>query len=294
MNDPLEDLDPDLPVLIAGPTATGKSALAMRIAEARGGPIVNADALQVFSNWRLLTARPTVEDEARIPHHLYGQVPGHRRYSVGDWLREMKALLDTCERPVIVGGTGLYFNALTEGLADIPETPDVVRHEALARIARGHLSQLLDEIDAETRARIDRLNPMRVQRAWEVQATTGKGLAAWQDETPAPLLPLSRVRALLIEADRDWTAQRIALRFRRMVSEGVLDEARQNLPGWDPETPSSKAIGAAELIAHLQGDISLDQAIERAVAATRQYAKRQRSWFRARMGDWTRLKLPTP
>lgn len=272
-------------MLIAGPTASGKSALALAIAERDGGVVVNADASQVFANWRVLTARPGPEDEARVPHRLFGHVPGDAAYSVGHWLREVAPLLGGA-RPIIVGGTGLYFTALTEGLAEIPETPAAVRAEADALRLRGDLAPLLADLDPETLARIDRRNPMRVQRAWEVQRATGRGLAAWQDDTPPPLLPLARAQPLLIDAEKEWLNARIARRFDAMLAGGALEEARANLATWDPALPSARAIGAPELIAHLRGETTLDAARRAATIATRQYAKRQRTWFRARMKDW--------
>ncbi|ALG90226.1 MULTISPECIES: tRNA (adenosine(37)-N6)-dimethylallyltransferase MiaA [Actibacterium] len=286
---PLPKTDPARPVLIAGPTASGKSALALSLAEAEGGVIVNADALQVFENWRILTARPGPEEEARAPHALYGHVPYDADYSVGHWLREVAPILAGAARPIVVGGTGLYFTALTEGLAEIPETPADLR--ALAdrrRLAEGHQA-LLAELDAETRARVDPLNPMRVQRAWEVLQATGKGLAAWQAQTPPALLPLARAQAFVLQADRDWLAARIDRRFDAMLRHGVLDEVRANLARWNPAHLSSRAIGAPELIAHLQGKLSLEEATARAKTASRQYAKRQRTWFRARMREWQQI-----
>ncbi|MGQ3486035.1 tRNA (adenosine(37)-N6)-dimethylallyltransferase MiaA [Roseovarius pacificus] len=282
----LPDISPDRPVLIAGPTASGKSALALRIAAQSGGVIVNGDAIQVFDNWRILTARPSPEDEAQTPHALYGHVPGNADYSVGHWLRDVAPLLQGGARPIIVGGTGLYFSALTEGLADIPATPETVRADANERMAQDGIEALLAEIDAATRARIDTRNPMRVQRAWEVLQTTGRGLADWQDDTPPPLLPLPECTALVVGADKDWLNARIARRFDRMLDQGALEEARANLPGWTPSLLSAKAIGAPELIAHLRGEMTLDQAREAATISTRQFAKRQRTWFRSRMRAW--------
>ena len=275
-------------MLIAGPTASGKSALALQIAEAQGGVVVNADALQVYDDWRILTARPTPEDEGHAPHALYGHVPGALPYSVGDWLRDLKPLL-TGPRPIIVGGTGLYFAALTEGLADIPPTPPETRALADQRLAAEGASALLAELDAETAARIDTANPARIQRAWEVLATTGRGLAAWQDDTGAPLLPLSETQPLVLDAPKDWLTPRIAQRFDLMLTEGVLEEARANAADWHAGLPSAKAIGAAELIAHLRGDLSLDHVKEAVNVLTRQYAKRQRTWFRARMKEWRKV-----
>jgi tRNA dimethylallyltransferase len=286
----IESISREAPVLVAGPTASGKSALAMDLAARDGRLIVNADALQVYENWRILTARPSPTDEAALPHALYGHVACDVAYSVGRWLREVARLLD---RPVvIVGGTGLNFNALTKGLAEIPEVPPPVRAEADARrAAEGHAA-LLAELDPTTAARIDRLNPVRIQRAWEVLRATGRGLASWQDDTPAPLLLLSRTEAFVLEPEVDWLNARIDRRFHQMLAEGALDEARANLPGWDPKHPSSKAIGAPELIAHLRGEITLPDATETAVTASRQYAKRQRTWFRSNMKAWRHLSLP--
>ncbi|SMH57783.1 tRNA (adenosine(37)-N6)-dimethylallyltransferase MiaA [Maritimibacter sp. HL-12] len=287
-------LDPARPVLIAGPTASGKSALALAVARAQGGVVVNADALQVFANWRVLTARPSPGEEAEVAHALYGHVPGDRAYSVGHWLREVAPLLTADARPIIVGGTGLYFSALTEGLAAIPATPDAVRAEADARIARDGPDAMLAELDPATAARIDVLNPVRVQRAWEVQRATGQGLAAWQAATPPPLLPLDKAQALVIDAPRDWLRTRIEKRFDAMLAAGALDEARANLDGWSEALPSAKAIGARELIAHLQGRLDLEDARARAVIASQQYAKRQRTWFRARMRDWHPVAAAAP
>ncbi len=286
----IDRLDPARPVLIAGPTASGKSALALAIAEAQGGTIVNADALQVYENWHILTARPPAEDLARAPHALYGHVGRAQVYSVGQWLRDLAPLLGST-RAIITGGTGLYFTALTEGLADIPPIPADIRARASTLLQTGGLAALLDALDAPTLARIDRQNPARVLRAWEVLQATGRGLAAWQDATPPPLLPLAAATPLLVEAPRDWLTPRIERRFDLMLTAGALEEARANLAGWDASLPSARAIGAPELIAHLRGEISLQEARRRAIIATRQYAKRQRSWFRARMRGWERVKL---
>mgnify|MGYP001798410449 CR=1 FL=1 len=278
-------LDRDRPVLIAGPTASGKSALAMEIASAQGRTIINADALQVFADWRVLTARPSIADEAALPHALYGHVPGAKAYSVGQWLREVAPLLQSGP-VVIVGGTGRYFTALSEGLAEIPPTPDAIRAEAMARIDRQGATTLLNELAADTASRIDQQNPMRIQRAWEVLTATGRGLANWQDDTGPALIPLTKAQPILIDAPKDWLTPRIEARFDIMLAQGALNEARQNASRWSPGQPSAKAIGASELIAHIRGEMSLDAAREAAIIATRQYAKRQRSWFRARMRDW--------
>lgn len=279
----------EAPVLIAGPTACGKSALAMEIAARDGRIIVNADALQVYSCWRVLTARPSLADEAALPHALYGHIACTQTYSTGQWLREVIPILD---RPiVVVGGTGLNFAALTEGLADIPAVPAAIRHEANARAEAEGFAGLLAELDAATAARIDRQNGARIQRAWEVLRATGRGLAQWQDETPAPALPLTSAEALVIRPPVDWLDARIARRFEMMLDAGALDEARAALPQWNPKLPASRAIGAPELIEYLQGKSTLSDAVDAAVLASRRYAKRQRTWFRSRMAAWREFSV---
>lgn len=285
-------LSRERPVLIAGPTASGKSALAMGIAARQGGVIVNADALQVYACWRILTARPSPEDEAALPHRLYGHVGRDQPYSVGHWLREVAVVLAEGRRPIIVGGTGLYFSALTEGLADIPPIPSQVRAEADARRMTEGAAGMLAELDAETRDRIDRHNPARVQRAWEVLRATGRGLADWQRQTAAPLIALEAAEALVLRPDRDWLGARIDARFDAMMAAGALEEVRAELPWWDPARPSARAIGAPELVAHLRGELTLPAAVAAAKIASRQYAKRQRTWFRNRMRAWREVALP--
>ncbi len=280
----------EAPVLIAGPTASGKSALALELAARDGRVIVNADALQVYDCWRVLSARPSVADEVVAEHALYGHVGRDQAYSVGHWLREVREFLD---RPVvIVGGTGLYFSALTEGLSDIPATPVEVRALADRRLAEEGIAALLAELDPDTSARIDPLNPARVQRAWEVLASTGRGLASWQDATGLASLPLAGVEALVIRPDVAWLDGRIARRFAVMLAEGAVDEVRAALPHWQPAQPWARAIGAPELVAHLRGEIGLAEAAEAATLASRQYAKRQRTWFRSRMKLWREITLP--
>lgn len=286
------------PVLIAGPTASGKSALALDIAQAQGRVIVNADALQVHDSWRILSARPSLEDEGMVPHLLYGHIPRGQEYSVGHWLREIAQILRKHANPVIVGGTGLYLTALTKGLAEIPPTSPEVRAQADSLLRDHGVSALLSDLDAKTIERIDTVNPARVQRAWEVLKTTGRGLAAWQDQTGAPLLPLPATTALVLTPERDWLNNRINTRFTQMVDMGALDEARAALPHWpqDAGMPTAplwtRAIGAPELVAHLQGHISLPDALDAATLATRQFAKRQRSWFRNRMKFWEIIEIP--
>ena len=282
----LSNISRDIPVLITGPTASGKSRLALEIASREGGAIVNADAIQVYQNWRILTARPSTTDEAATQHLLYGHIAGDAAYSVGHWLRELRPHVLNGQRPIIVGGTGLYFHALTEGLAEIPPVPDSVRQEAEKLLQSRGLSALLLDLDSTTLSEIDAMNPMRVQRAWEVQRATGKSISQWRKTTAAPLLPLSKCIALTINAPAEWLDPRIQARFDVMIENGVIEEANYNRSAWNPEHLSSKAIGAKELIRFLNGECSLESARNDAIIATRQYAKRQRSWFRARMKNW--------
>ncbi|MEZ5797457.1 MAG: tRNA (adenosine(37)-N6)-dimethylallyltransferase MiaA [Paracoccaceae bacterium] len=286
----LQGISREAPVLIAGPTASGKSGLALELAARDGRVVVNADALQVYGCWRVLTARPSVGDEAVAPHALYGHVARDGAWSVGHWLRAVRAFLD---RPVvIVGGTGLYFMALVEGLAEVPPVPAGVRAEADA-LRRGDFAAMVAGLDPATAARIDLANPARVQRAWEVLRATGRGLADWQAATGAPVLPLARAEALVLRPEVDWLNRRIDQRFGQMMAEGALEEARAELPYWDPARPSARAIGAPELIAHLRGEMSREAAVAAAQLASRQYAKRQRTWFRSRMrAGWREIALP--
>lgn len=276
------------PVLIAGPTASGKSALALEIAARGGGIIVNADASQVYGCWRVISARPSPEEEAQAPHRLYGHLAQDAPYSTGHWLREVTQIIAEGRRPIIVGGTGLYFQALTEGLADIPATPTHVRATADAMT----LEALLAELDPQTAQTLDIANRARVQRAWEVLNATGRGLAEWQADTPPPLLPLADCTAIALNVERDWLAQRIERRFDLMLEGGAIDEVRAIEPKYDPALPAHKAIGVPELIAHLRGEITLDHAREAAIIATRQYAKRQRTWIRSKMSAWEQVHLP--
>lgn len=277
------------PVLIAGPTASGKSALALAIARRDGRMIVNADALQVYARWRILTARPSLLDEAEAEHRLYGHVARDVTYSVGDWLREVGSLLQTARPLVIVGGTGLYLSALTEGLVDIPATPTAIRDVADLRRAEEGIGGLLQELDFATSEKIDKANPARVQRAWEVLQATGRGLAEWQSETGPALIPLRDAEAIVLRPAVDGLNSRIDQRFDAMLVSGALAEVAAELPHWQPDKPSARAIGAPELIRHLRGDLPLDAAISAAKLASRQYAKRQRTWLRSRMAGWSSL-----
>ena len=274
------------PILIAGQTASGKSDLAFQIAKKLDGTIINADAIQVFSNWRILTARPSAEDEAKIKHKLYGHVDGDSDYSVGTWLKQIKKILSDTSKPIIVGGTGLYFSALSEGLVDIPEIPKKIRLEADSRISKNGLESLIKEIDKETARKIDLNNPRRVQRAWEVLISTGRGLNSWHNEKSKPILNLNQCKTILVDGEISSFNKRITKRFDQMMEQGLIREGENNLENWNETFPSSKAIGARELIAHLQNKITVDEFKEQILIATRQYAKRQRTWFRSKMKTW--------
>ncbi len=288
---------PPRPILIAGPTASGKSALALHLAERVGGVVINADASQVYACWRVLSARPGAKDLARVPHLLYGHVSCAEVHSVGAWLRDLAPLLADLarhgRRPVIVGGTGLYLSALTEGLAEVPAIPPEVRTRSEAILREqglGALAAALERLDPVTSARIDRANPMRVQRAWEVATGTGRGLADWQATRAAPLVDPATAVRLVLAPETSRLNGRIETRFRKMISDGAIDEcASFRASGLDRSLPSARALGARELMAFLDGVLDLDKAVEQAVTATRQFAKRQRTWFRNRMSDWQRI-----
>jgi tRNA dimethylallyltransferase len=285
------------PVIIAGPTASGKSGLALRIAERDDGAVINADASQVYACWRVLTARPGADDLARAPHMLYGHVSCATRYSVGAWLRDLAPALAEARRagrrPVIVGGTGLYLSALTEGLADIPEISPELRARSETLLRDGRIDRMLADLargDPETFARIDRANPMRVQRAWEVLTATGRGLSAWHRAMRRPILPASETICLVVNPTTANINNNIQTRFQDMLEYGALAECRAFLAsGCDQTSPAGRVLGAEQLMAYLAGHVTLDAAIAAAVIATRQFAKRQRTWFRNRMPRWQRI-----
>lgn len=287
-------------VLIAGPTATGKSARAIATARESGGVIVNADSMQVYSVLSLLTARPGAEEMAVAPHRLYGHVHPSQPYSTGAWLRDVEALIETevlgKGRPAIfVGGTGLYFRALTEGLAPMPAIPPAVRERWRQRLADEGgpaLHRLLCERDPAAARRIGVEDGQRIVRALEVHEASGRPISAWQAERTRPLVDAGSAEKIVFEPDRAILAERIEARFDRMLEEGALDEVRAlERLGLSPEMPAMKAIGVPELSDYLAGRISLAEAVARATAATRQYAKRQTTWFRHQLGaGWRRVR----
>jgi len=289
-------------VLIAGPTASGKSALALTLAgdAARAGRpawIANADAMQVYDALRILTARPSAADEARVRHRLYGHVPAETRYSVGAWLADMERVLgearDSGALVIAVGGTGLYFKALTEGIATIPAVPADVRRRVGDRIRAEGVATLHAELLANDPASAAALRPsdaQRVARALEVLEATGAGLCAWQQRArQLPLLHPSEAVRVVLDISRPALHARIEARVERMVEQGALEEVRALLArGLAPDLPAMKAIGVRPFAAHLRGEVSLKQAIADAKTETRRYAKRQDTWFRNQMPGWPR------
>ncbi len=280
-------------VLIAGPTASGKSALALERARASGAIIVNTDAMQVYDVLQVVTARPSEAEMAGVPHRLYGTVPPSVRFSTGDWLRAVARLLtDEPGRELIfVGGTGLYFDALTNGFADVPPVPAEITTEIQAEVSRldaDGRARLMAAKDPEMAARLSVPDPQRVVRALAVLQATGRSLAYYQDHLQSGLLNDFAVERIVLNPDRDILRERIARRFSTMLEDGAVDEVKTLLAQeLDPTLPAMKAIGVPEITGWLAGQLTREEAIERAVIATRQYAKRQRTWFRNRMADWT-------
>ncbi|MCJ2124549.1 tRNA (adenosine(37)-N6)-dimethylallyltransferase MiaA [Methylobacterium sp. J-077] len=280
-------------ILIAGPTASGKSALAARLALRHGGVVINTDSMQVYRDLRRLTARPEPEEEAQVPHRLYGHVDGAVNYSLGHFSRDAAALLAALDGrlPVFVGGTGLYFRALEQGFSELPPVPEAVRarvrEEAEGRPTEA-LHADLAQHDPEGAARLRPSDRMRVMRALEIFFATGRPIASFYgDPVPGPLAGWS-LKRIFLAPDRAVLRARIDARFRAMIAEGALDEvARLRSRRLDPMLPVMRAHGVPGLIAHLDGTLSLEEAIARGQADTRAYAKRQFTWFRHQMGtDW--------
>ncbi|RVD66824.1 MULTISPECIES: tRNA (adenosine(37)-N6)-dimethylallyltransferase MiaA [unclassified Mesorhizobium] len=286
-------------ILIAGPTASGKSALALDLAERRGGVIVNTDSMQGYSVLDVLTARPEAADLARAPHYLYGHVHPATAYSTGAWLRDVMKLIEDgtfSERPVIfVGGTGLYFRALAEGISEMPDIPQRVRDRwryELKEQGAVKLHSLLLREDSAAAMMLKPTDSQRIVRALEVLDASGRSILEWQAERGQPLIDRESARFLVIEPDRAALVARIDKRFDQMLDKGALDEVKRLAAlGLDPELPAMKAIGVRELQAAMAGEIGFPEAIERAKIATRQYSKRQTTWFRHQLGpEWLRLR----
>jgi tRNA dimethylallyltransferase len=300
----LERLGRARAVLIAGPTASGKSALAMRLAEAaaRAGRhtlIVNADAMQVYDALRVVTARPGPEEEAKAAHRLYGHIHAAQPYSVGAWLADLGAVLEEADRTgalvIAAGGTGLYFKALTEGIAEIPRIPAELRAGTRRRLENEGIAALYSDLAARDPATAESIragDAQRIVRALEVLEATGEGLSAWHERARRPPLiaPEGAVR-LVVDIDRPLLHSRVEARFERMVEEGALEEVAALLSRrLDPGLPVMKAIGVRQLGAFLRGEAALEAAIADAKTETRRYAKRQTTWFRNQMPDWTRVR----
>ena len=283
-------------LLIAGPTASGKSALALAKAERHGALVVNADSMQVYRDLDVLSARPPLEDLARAPHRLYGHVDANRNYSVAAWLDDMRLVLKEAEadkRPlVIVGGTGLYFRALLGGLSPLPEIPagTRIKWREMAEVATpGELHDALKERDPDMAERLEPGDTQRLTRALEVVDATGRSLLSWQREPGQALLPFDTPKVVLAPP-RPWLHARIAERFRLMVSRGAVEEAATIVSrALAPSLPAMKAIGVRELADVASGARSLEDAIEASIVSTRRYAKRQETFFRGQLGNWPRI-----
>ena len=281
-------------ILIAGPTASGKSALALRLAEKFGGTIVNADSMQVYRDLRVITARPSPEEEARVPHRLYGRVDAAENYSVGRWCRDVgEALAETGAQgrmAILVGGTGLYFKALLSGLAAVPAIPAEIRAQVRARLANEGAAALHAELtqrDSVTAQRLMVNDRSRISRALEVVLATGRSLTDWHRDGMPALVEPERAAKVFLTCERKQLVARIEARFAAMLKAGALDEVRALASRQlDPSLPAMKAHGVPWLIRHLKGEISLDEAAAGAVMDTRRYAKRQLTWFRNQMKDW--------
>jgi tRNA dimethylallyltransferase len=285
-------------ILIAGPTASGKSALALDLAQASGGVILNADSMQVYRDLRILTARPTLAEEERVPHRLYGHVDAAVNFSAGAWIADARvALAEAREQqclPIFVGGSGLYFKALTRGLSAVPPVPVAIREDIRARLERDGVEALHVELAQRDPISAERLKPRdrtRVARALEVVEATGRSLTDWHRDGLPPLLPPGQFRALFLAPDRDRLYARIDTRFGAMLEAGALEEvadlAARRL---DPLLPAMKAHGVPALIRHLKGEISLEEAAVIGRADTRHYAKRQFTWFRHQLPEFEWVK----
>jgi tRNA dimethylallyltransferase len=285
-------------VLIAGPTASGKSALALELAQATGGVIINTDSMQVYRDLRVITARPTPEEEAVVPHRLYGHIDAAVNFSAGSWLADVALVLAEARAQrclaIFVGGSGLYFKALTRGLSAVPPIPVAIREEVRARLERDGVEALHAELAQRDPVSAERLKPRdrtRVARALEVVEATGRSLTDWHRDGLPPLLPQGQFRALFLSPDREQLYARIDSRFEAMLLSGALEEvAALAARRLDPLLPAMKAHGVPALIRHLEGEITRDEAAEIGRADTRHYAKRQFTWFRHQLPEfeWVR------
>jgi tRNA dimethylallyltransferase len=287
-------LDLSKAVLIAGPTASGKSALALELAQETGGIVINTDSMQVYRDLRIITARPTVEEEARVPHRLYGHVDAAVNFSAGAWVADAGKVLTEAHAakrlPIFIGGSGLYFKALTRGLSAVPPIPAEVRESVRARLERDGVEALHSELARRDPVSAERLKPRdrtRIARALEVIEATGRALPDWHREGLPPLLPPEQFTALFLAPERDQLYARIDARFDAMLAAGALEEvAALAARKLDPLLPAMKAHGVPGLIRYLRGEITRDQATEIGRADTRHYAKRQFTWFRHQLPEF--------
>jgi tRNA dimethylallyltransferase len=281
-------------VLIAGPTASGKSALALKLAQELGGVVVNTDSMQVYRDLRILTARPTADEEALVPHRLYGHVDAAVNFSAGAWVADAAEVIEEAKAlarvPIFVGGTGLYFKALTRGLSAVPAIPPDIRESVRVRLERDGVEALHAELarrDPTSAERLKLRDRTRIARALEVVEATGRSLTDWHREGLPPLLPPGTFRALFLNPERDTLYERIDARFGAMLEQGALDEvARLAARRLDPLLPAMKAHGVPALMRHLKGEISLEEAAAIGRADTRHYAKRQFTWFRHQLPEF--------
>jgi tRNA dimethylallyltransferase len=281
-------------ILIAGPTASGKSGLALGLAERLGGVVINADSMQVYRDLRIITARPTPAEEARAPHRLYGHVDAAENYSVGRWLNDAQAVLTESQGegrlPIVVGGTGLYFKALTQGLTAIPPIPPEIRAAVRARLASEGPEALHDDLsrrDPASGQRIRRADGVRIVRALEVIEATGRSIADWHRDRMKPVVDPGRAVKLFLDVARADLYRRIDVRFDAMLAAGALEEVRAlDARHLDPDLPAMKAHGVPWLRRHLAGEMSLAAAAAEGKKDTRHYAKRQATWFRHQLPEW--------
>ncbi|MBX5220141.1 tRNA (adenosine(37)-N6)-dimethylallyltransferase MiaA [Rhizobium sp. NLR9b] len=287
-------------ILITGPTASGKSALAVELAKRHDGAVINADSMQVYDTLRVLTARPSAEEMQGVPHHLYGHVPAGAGYSTGAWLRNVSALLPALraagQLPVFVGGTGLYFKALTGGLSDMPDIPEALREELRTRLVEEGPDALyaeLSDVDPVMAASLNRQDGQRIVRALEVIKATGRSIADFQGRSGPVVIDADEALKIVVLPDRAVLHARINGRFEKMLQQGAEDEVKALLAlGLPAEAPVMKAIGVSQIAAMLKGEMTRDEMLEKGAAATRQYAKRQMTWFRNQMDEsWQRLTV---
>ena len=291
------------PVLIGGPTASGKSGFAIEVARQIGGVVINADSMQVYNELSIITSRPRAADIEAVPHRLYGHIRASERYSVGRWLADVGEMLNEARAdrltPVFVGGTGLYFRALTQGLAPVPEVPASIRtdwRERAATLSTAELHEALAERSADEAGRIQPSDRSRILRALEVIDATGRTLPEWQVEAAdGALIDPRAARCFVLTPPRANLYERINQRFLSMMKEGALREARRFASlKLDPDLPATKSIGLRALLAHHHGELELDEAVTRAQTESRNYAKRQMTWFRNQMADWQTIDDPSP